>query len=143
MSAGHRASVMSNAGSLQNPELFVKPPLLGGETTKETYRDLTYLCPYSGHIKGILILTNYRIYFQSFQSSPAAAAMDEDGHGGGGGETDQGDYLPTVLDVPLGFISRLDKMGGQKTSKESSYGIEIVCKDIRTLRQAITILSAF
>jgi len=105
-------------------------PLLGGEEWKEMFNDLTFLCPYNlTGIKGCMVLTNYRIYFKSF---PQDAAVG--GSGGGGAVVPAEDSIPTVLDVPLGFISQLQKMGGQRTSGKESYGLEIVCKDIRTLR---------
>ena len=62
-------------------------PLLKGEEQKETYKDLSYQCPYSGPIKGTLILTNYRVYFKSDEADSSDA--------------------PTVLDMPLGFISKV------------------------------------
>jgi hypothetical protein len=43
---------------------------------------------------------------------------------------------PFVLDVPLGVIVRVEKVGGQTSRGENSYGIEIFCKDIRNLRFA-------
>jgi hypothetical protein len=45
-----------------------------------------------------------------------------------------------IVDLPLGFISRVEKVGGQRISSgsENAYGIEIVSKDIRTLRFALS-----
>ena len=43
---------------------------------------------------------------------------------------------PFVLDVPLGVVVRVEKVGGQTSRGENSYGIEIFCKDIRNLRFA-------
>ncbi|XP_059820630.1 myotubularin-related protein 2 isoform X5 [Hypanus sabinus] len=43
---------------------------------------------------------------------------------------------PFVLDVPLGVISRVEKIGGASSRGENSYGLEIFCKDIRTIRFA-------
>ena len=65
-------------------------PLLKGEEVQDTFKDLSYLCPYSGSIKGTLILTNYRIYFKSDETADSTEA-------------------PTVLDMPLGFISKVRK----------------------------------
>lgn len=46
---------------------------------------------------------------------------------------------PLILDVPLGFVSRVEKVGGQRTSSgENAYGLEITCKDIRSLRFALS-----
>lgn len=41
------------------------------------------------------------------------------------------------VEVLLGFISRIEKVGGQRSSGENAYGIDIYCKDIRTLRFAL------
>ena len=120
--ASLRTTTLQNPASKHNQEQIVCP-LLGGEVAKETYKDLTYICPHSGPIRGTLVLTNYRLYFKSYESS-----------GGDESVQDGPDRVPTVLDMPLGFISRIEKMGGHKTSGDKSYGLEIVCKDIRTLR---------
>jgi len=46
---------------------------------------------------------------------------------------------PLILDVPLGFVSRVEKVGGQRTSTaENAYGLEIFCKDIRSLKFALS-----
>ena len=97
-------------------------PLLPGEHIEAVYKDLTYLCPYSipGAIKGTLTLTNYKLYFRPNQYK---------------------DH-PMLLEVPLGFISRVEKVGGQRSTGENAYGIEIFCKDIRTHRFALNKLDA-
>ena len=71
-----------------------------------------------------LEVLRFGYFIKSFQSK------DE----GGGGALHEEQGVPTVLDLPLGFISQVQKMGGQKTSGKEHYGLEIVCKDIRTLR---------
>nr|XP_013811481.1 PREDICTED: myotubularin-related protein 2 isoform X1 [Apteryx mantelli mantelli] len=43
---------------------------------------------------------------------------------------------PFVLDASLGVINRVEKIGGASSRGENSYGLEIVCKDIRNLRFA-------
>jgi myotubularin-related protein 1/2 len=88
-------------------------PLLGGEKIEAAYPDITYLCPYSlpGAIKGTMTVTNYKLYFRSLYKDS-----------------------PLILDVPLGFVSRVDKVGGQRSLGDNAYGLEIFCKDIRSLR---------
>ncbi|XP_072119515.1 phosphatidylinositol-3,5-bisphosphate 3-phosphatase MTMR2 isoform X2 [Mobula birostris] len=76
-------------------------------------KDVTYICPFTGTVKGTLTVTNYRLYFKSLERDP-----------------------PFVLDVPLGVISRVEKIGGASSRGENSYGLEIFCKDIRTIRFA-------
>lgn len=41
-----------------------------------------------------------------------------------------------VVDVPLGVVSRVEKVGGVSSRGENSYGIDIFCKDMRNLRFA-------
>lgn len=36
--------------------------------------------------------------------------------------------LAPILDVPLGVISRIEKMGGVTSRGENSYGLDITCK---------------
>uniref|UniRef100_A0A8C9VM26 Phosphatidylinositol-3,5-bisphosphate 3-phosphatase MTMR2 n=1 Tax=Scleropages formosus TaxID=113540 RepID=A0A8C9VM26_SCLFO len=73
--------------------------------------DVTYICPFLGAIRGALTVTNYRLFFKS---------MDKDS--------------AFVLDLPLGVISRVEKIGGVSMHGEVSYGL--VCKDVRNLRFA-------
>ena len=42
-----------------------------------------------------------------------------------------------MADVPLGFVSRIEKVGGARTPGDN-YGLEIFCKDLRNLRFALT-----
>ncbi|KAK4831489.1 hypothetical protein QYF61_018073 [Mycteria americana] len=79
----------------------------------EGAKDVTYICPFTGAIRGTLTVTNYRLYFKSMERDP-----------------------PFVLDASLGVINRVEKIGGASSRGENSYGLEIVCKDIRNLRFA-------
>lgn len=88
-------------------------PLLAGEKIQGAARDVTYLCPFIGPVRGSLSVTNYKIYFRSSDREPAF-----------------------VLDVPLGVLSRIEKVGGASSRGDHSYGIELVCKDMRNLRFA-------
>ncbi|ELU08223.1 hypothetical protein CAPTEDRAFT_154749 [Capitella teleta] len=89
------------------------PPLLAGEKLQDVAKDVTYLCPYTGPSRGNLTITAYKLYFKSTDREP-----------------------PVILDVPLGVISRVEKVGGASSRGENSYGIEIFCKDMRNLRFA-------
>ncbi|XP_046565750.1 myotubularin-related protein 2-like [Haliotis rubra] len=90
-----------------------EPPLLEGEKIHGRGYDVTYLCPYSGPARGTLTVTNYKLYFKSSEREP-----------------------PLILDVPLCVISRVEKIGGVSSRGENSYGIDILCKDVRNLRFA-------
>uniref|UniRef100_A0A6P7GL31 phosphatidylinositol-3,5-bisphosphate 3-phosphatase n=1 Tax=Diabrotica virgifera virgifera TaxID=50390 RepID=A0A6P7GL31_DIAVI len=89
------------------------PPLLPGEKVTGQARDVTYLCPYHGPARGILTVTNYKLYFRS-------------------GEKD----MPNIIEVALGVVTRIEKVGGASSRGENAYGIEIFCKDMRNLRFA-------
>ncbi|XP_054297335.1 myotubularin-related protein 2 isoform X5 [Pongo pygmaeus] len=90
-----------------------EPPLLPGENIKDMAKDVTYICPFTGAVRGTLTVTNYRLYFKSMERDP-----------------------PFVLDASLGVINRVEKIGGASSRGENSYGLETVCKDIRNLRFA-------
>lgn len=99
---------------IRNSENSEDPPLLDGERQVESpWKEVTYLCPYSDIIKGTLSITNYKLYFKSTDRDPAF-----------------------ILDVPLGVISRVEKIGGVSSRGENSYCIELTCKDMRNLRFA-------
>ena len=85
-------------------------PLLEGETIKESERDVTYICPYNGAMTGTVTVTNYKLYFRSYQAEPF------------------------TLDVPLGVMSKIEKVGGAASKGVHPYGIDIMCKDMRNLR---------
>ncbi|XP_065843912.1 myotubularin-related protein 2-like [Oscarella lobularis] len=92
-------------------------PLLVGERlvlgAEGAAKDVTYLCPYLGPMRGQLLLTTYKLYFQASEGDP-----------------------PFCMDVPLGVISRIDKIGGATSKGQNSYGLEIHCKDMRNVRFA-------
>ncbi|MGH0136053.1 UNVERIFIED_CONTAM: hypothetical protein FKN15_030993 [Acipenser sinensis] len=88
-------------------------PQLPGEE-RITDKDIIYICPFNGAVKGKVSITNYRLFFKSFEVDPAM-----------------------TLDVPLGVISRIEKMGGASSRGENSYGLDITCKDMRNLRFAL------
>ncbi|XP_036380104.1 myotubularin-like isoform X2 [Megalops cyprinoides] len=88
-------------------------PLLPGEE-RVIDKDIIYICPFSGAVKGKVVITNYRLYFRSVEAEPVV-----------------------TFDVPLGTISRVEKMGGASSRGENSYGLDITCKDMRNLRFAL------
>ncbi|XP_042562198.1 myotubularin-related protein 2 [Clupea harengus] len=86
-----------------------EPQMLTKETVQDMAKDVTYICPFIGALRGTLTVTNYRLFFR---------CMDRD--------------AALVLDIPLGVLSRVEKIGAATSRGEVSYGI--VCKDIRNLR---------
>lgn len=90
-----------------------EPPLFEGEKIHGMAQDVTYLCPYNGQVKGSLSVTNYRLYFKNAERDSLF-----------------------ILDVPLGVIARVEKIGGATSRGENSYRIDILCKDMRNLRFA-------
>ncbi|KAJ8276162.1 hypothetical protein COCON_G00079140 [Conger conger] len=77
-------------------------------------KEIMYICPFNAAVKGKVFITNYRLYFRSVDVEPVV-----------------------MLDVPLGTISRVEKMGGASSRGENSYGLDITCKDMRNLRFAL------
>uniref|UniRef100_A0A9L0KI44 Myotubularin n=1 Tax=Equus asinus TaxID=9793 RepID=A0A9L0KI44_EQUAS len=96
-----------------NWDLSEAVPRLPGET-RVADKEVIYICPFNGPIKGRVYITNYRLYLRSLETDSAL-----------------------ILDVPLGVISRIEKMGGATSRGENSYGLDITCKDMRNLRFAL------
>ncbi|XP_054271286.1 myotubularin-related protein 2 isoform X2 [Macrosteles quadrilineatus] len=101
----------SSVGEATTPSRPDDLPLLPGEKVQGVAKEVTYLCPYSGPSRGILSVTNYKLHFRSVDRDP-----------------------PYYVEVPLGVVSRVEKVGGQSSRGENSYGIELFCKDMRNLR---------
>lgn len=80
--------------------------------------DVTYICPYNGPIRGILTVTNYRLHFRSLPTNDKLKDQN------------------VIVDVALGAVSHIEKVGGASSRRENSYGIYITCKDMRNLRFA-------
>ncbi|XP_043829761.1 myotubularin-related protein 1 isoform X9 [Dromiciops gliroides] len=87
-------------------------PLFPGESIKAIVKDVMYICPFMGAVSGTLTVTDFKMYFKNVERDPHF-----------------------ILDVPLGVISRVEKIGVQSHG-DNSCGIEIVCKDMRNLRLA-------
>ncbi|XP_053187259.1 myotubularin-related protein 2 [Scomber japonicus] len=88
-----------------------EPQLLPNETVQDMAQDVTYFCPFIGALRGTVIVTNYRLFFKCMDREPAF-----------------------VLDLPLGVVSRVEKIGSASSRGDVSYGL--VCKDMRNLRFA-------
>ncbi|KAI8038229.1 myotubularin-related protein 2 [Drosophila gunungcola] len=116
-SSSKSSSLGSKHGGGENGVLRDTPfGYLEGEEDQDQKNDVTYVCPYRGPVFGALTITNYRLYFRSLP------LRDQE--------------PPVVVDVPLGVIARVEKIGGATSRGENSYGIEIFCKDMRNLRFA-------
>ncbi|XP_043077722.1 myotubularin-related protein 1b isoform X2 [Puntigrus tetrazona] len=87
-------------------------PRVPGETIKAIVKDVMYICPFSGVVRGTLTITDYKLFFKSLMRDP-----------------------PFVLDVNLGAISRLESIAVQSHG-DNTQGLEIVCKDLRNPRFA-------
>ncbi|XP_061454923.1 myotubularin-related protein 1 isoform X8 [Rhineura floridana] len=87
-------------------------PLFPGESIKAIAKDVMYICPFIGAISGTLTVTDFKMYFKNVERDPHF-----------------------ILDVPLGVMNRVEKIGVQSHG-DNSCGIEIVCKDMRNLRLA-------
>ncbi|XP_065143363.1 myotubularin-related protein 1b isoform X2 [Paramisgurnus dabryanus] len=87
-------------------------PCVPGESIKAIAKDVMYICPFSGVVRGTLTITDYKLFFKSLTRDP-----------------------PFVLDVNLGAVSRLESIAVQSHG-ENNHGLEIVCKDLRNPRFA-------
>ncbi|XP_053329601.1 myotubularin [Spea bombifrons] len=114
-----------NSHSLENSSIRRSPrdgvnqednediPRLPGESVI-TDKDVIYMCPFNGPIKGSIHVTNYKLFFKGEETEPLMK-----------------------FSVPLGVIGRIEKMGGASSRGENSYGLDITCKDMRNLRFAL------
>ncbi|RXN29607.1 myotubularin-related 2 [Labeo rohita] len=84
-------------------------PLLPEELVQDSAKDVTYICPFIGPVRGSLTVTNYRLFFRCTDREPVFG-----------------------LDLPLGVLSRVEKIGTATSRGDISYGL--VCKDMRNLR---------
>ncbi|KAM6910993.1 phosphatidylinositol-3,5-bisphosphate 3-phosphatase MTMR2 isoform 3-T3 [Lycodopsis pacificus] len=82
-----------------------EPQLLPNETVQDMAQDVTYFCPFIGALRGTVIVTNYRLFFRCMDREPSF-----------------------VLDLPLGVVSRVEKIGSASNRGDVSYGL--VCKQI-------------
>jgi len=94
-------------------ELSLPIKLLPGEDDVKLREDITY-CTHNRSVpfRGELIATKYRLLFVKKPPEP----------------------IQVLVDVPLGMISQIEKVGGQTRSnmtEGAAYGIEIHCKDLR------------
>ncbi|XP_073790623.1 myotubularin-related protein 1b isoform X8 [Danio rerio] len=97
-------------------------PRIPGETIKAIVKDVMYICPFSGVIRGTLTITDFKLYFKSLTRVNSLLKLSS------------GDS-PFVLDVNLGAVSRLESIAVQSHGDDTQ-GLEIVCKDLRTPRFA-------
>ncbi|XP_077356277.1 myotubularin-related protein 1a isoform X1 [Festucalex cinctus] len=105
-------SLKPPAPRLKMSEKVSAVPLLPGENIQTTIEDVTYICPFSGLLNGILTITDYKLYFSSTERE-----------------------CPFVLAVNLGVISRVETVGIPDRG-DNTEGLELVCKDLRSLKFA-------
>lgn len=91
--------------------------LLPGEKTEHKESTVGYLSPI-GKLYGSVIITNYRLRFRSKDQTASGKSVK-----------------PCEFSVPLGVISRVEKIGHSNVSRgEDAYGLEIICKDMRNIK---------
>jgi len=109
------------------------PPLLPGEKIVNNLkgREVTFLCPFLGPIRGYLSVTNYKLYFKSCPTNADQLLQCQqqltENHG----------LSSLIIDVPMCTVYRVEKVGGATSKGENSYGIDIFCKDMRNIRFAL------
>uniref|UniRef100_A0A8R1HIT1 phosphatidylinositol-3,5-bisphosphate 3-phosphatase n=1 Tax=Caenorhabditis japonica TaxID=281687 RepID=A0A8R1HIT1_CAEJA len=115
--------ISGNSGEAESSSMLQKSidlEFLKGESVLWTEKNVTYMGPF-GKFPGKLVITRYRAVF----------LMDENAI----------QFDPWKLDLPLGQISRIEKVGGKSTSAammrgDDNYGFAILCKDHRVYRFA-------
>ncbi|MFH4974037.1 hypothetical protein AB6A40_000746 [Gnathostoma spinigerum] len=111
-SPGNSSSVLGSLGQLK---VLDRSWLLTGETIQIEESNIGYRSPI-GKVNGTVIITNYRLRFEE-KDFPAKRTKC------------------CQFDVPLGCISKIEKIGYSKISRgEDSYGLELTCKDMRNIR---------
>ncbi|XP_061620606.1 myotubularin-related protein 2-like isoform X2 [Phyllopteryx taeniolatus] len=114
--SSHISAVSANSdGTTKRLKMTEKAnavPLLPGEKIQMIMEDVTYICPFSGLLNGTLTITDYKLYFSSVERES-----------------------PFVLAVNLGVVSRLETVCFPDRG-ENTEGLELVCKDLRSLRFA-------
>eukprot|EP00033_Pygsuia_biforma_P005591 GCRY01006176.1.p1 GENE.GCRY01006176.1~~GCRY01006176.1.p1 ORF type:complete len:586 (-),score=46.52 GCRY01006176.1:330-2087(-) len=97
-----------------------EPPLLPGERIILIAEPVTLISPMYPPVVGKTFVTNFKLAFQQKKKNNLQTKLEST------------DLNPCV---PLTSISRVEKIGGQKKSRsETSYCLDFVCKDMRTLR---------
>eukprot|EP00912_Choanoflagellata_sp_UC4_P002267 UC4_evm2s1434 len=87
-----------------------------------TALDVTYVNSLEGPITGNLYVTSFRLIFRTAGDDQTVKIETKDNND---------------VDLPLGLIYRIEKVGGQISSRgENSYGIEVFCKDLRHFKFA-------
>ncbi|XP_046852350.1 myotubularin-related protein 2-like [Xenia sp. Carnegie-2017] len=102
-----------NEAETQDTKTIPDVHLWKGEKVLATGKDVTYLCPFSGPVRGVSYVTNYKLVFKADEAS-----------------------VKYSVECPLGTIARVEKVGGSTSRGENAYGLEIFCKDMRNLRFA-------
>lgn len=102
--------------------------LLSGETivrkddNEPSATEIIFVMPDNRAIRGRLYITNFRIYFKS-----------DDMY-----QINQYQSHFIIIDLPLGLINRIEKVGHQSSKTVNFYGIVVNCKNGRRLRFANT-----
>ncbi|PIC55289.1 hypothetical protein B9Z55_000628 [Caenorhabditis nigoni] len=122
---GERESVSApNSSVLQEP---IDIKLLAAESVIWTEKNVAYIGPF-GKVPGKLVITRYRMVFLV----------------GDGGKH----FKRWKLDVPLGHVSKVEKVGGQSRSAamrggDDNYGFIVLCKDYRNYKFACLVGIAY
>jgi hypothetical protein len=94
--------------------------LLPGEKLMSSSRDVNYLCPFNGPVRGTLGLSNYRFFFRGLERD-----------------------APLTLDVPLGLVTWVQKLGKLGNAMEHVFGVDVHLADMRHVRFVHRQVSAF
>ena len=134
---GNNSAPVHEREEMFGDDLEANPPLLPGEQIINNLkvREVIFVCPFLGPIRGHLSITNYKLYFKSCSTSPEHLSQQQKDWMSASDSSSPSSAF--IIDLPLCLISRIEKVGGATSKGENSYGIEIFCKDMRNMRFAL------
>lgn len=117
------ANIAINNSDETHPFIFLSgETIVRKEENEPAATEIIFVMPDNRAIRGRLYITNFRIYFKS-----------DDMY-----QINQYQSHFIIIDLPLGLINRIEKVGHQSSKNVNFYGIVINCKNGRRLRFANT-----
>lgn len=114
---------INNSDDLENlPWMLLHGEYIIKKENEPDHTEIIFVMPDNRAIRGKLYITNFRIFFKS-----------DDLY-----QIDQYQSHFIIIDLPMGLINRIEKVGHQSSKNVNFYGLLISCKNGRRLRFANT-----
>jgi len=130
--AGLPSPLSPTAAAAVPPDLRLQ----AGETVLDVVPNVTHVCPFDGPVAGTLVLTNFKLIFESLQPEDETKHTNLNVAQWKGNGTVHPSLPRPGPEVTLGHIDRVEKEGGMRTKREHAYCIVVYCRDARHLRFA-------